>query len=115
MMSKHKRTVEERIEFADRIIDYFERFGSSGHSFRLGLYMATQWRKYLTEDSPNSNELALFVAALKDGGGKHGSGFYELELEVSWWFEELEENVQHEKSANIETRFVSDHTSNGNE
>lgn len=90
-MALHKRSIEERIGHAEQIIEYYERFLGSGHSFRLGLYMAKQWRKYLVKERHDLNEIQLFVNAVKGGADTHGSGWQDLTIGVTSWFDDLEE------------------------
>ena len=94
MSNQHfMRTKEEQIQKADELIQYFEPLWDSGHRFRLGLYLSMQWHRYLLEDSLNFEEMKTFVGALDGGGELYGSGFYELEIEVKRWLDEMENHA----------------------
>ena len=90
-MEEQKQSLEDRIKHADQIIEYYRLFLTSGHSFRLGLYMARQWRKYLVEEQHDLDELRMFANALEGGADMHGSGWHDLTLGVKRWLAELEE------------------------
>ena len=90
-MADHKFTLKDRLEHADRMISYYQTCLSSGHSFRLGLYMATQWRHYLTEKRQDLSVLRLFANALEGGADMHGTGWADLTSGVKSWLVELEE------------------------
>ncbi len=93
-MEKYKSSLLDRIELADKLICYFQGLLSSHHSFRLGLYMAKQWRKYLVEDQHDLDELRVFLDALEDNALLSGTSWYELAFHVQLWLAELEETAK---------------------
>lgn len=81
------------VEQAHNIVEYFQRtLEASGEKWALGLFMAKQWLRIVSEQNSDLEELKLMLRALNAEKDNQGMGWWELYCYVKALIELIESN-----------------------
>jgi hypothetical protein len=86
---------EERIEQAQELVEYYQRtLKTVGEKWTLGLFMARQWLRIVSEPRPDLEELKLMLRALEAEKDNQGVRWWDLYWRVKVLIEIIEQDAQ---------------------